>query len=88
MAVGQVRGRIDGAGGDIFGATSATYTPDAADLGDYLRATATYDDAEASGQSGRGGERRGYQRATGWDRDPVVDAAGGGNGGDGHAERS
>ena len=37
--------------GDIFGATSATYRPGAADLGDYLRATATYTDAEASGQS-------------------------------------
>ena len=37
--------------GDIFGATSATYTPDASDLGDYLRATATYTDNEASGQT-------------------------------------
>ena len=37
--------------GDIFGATSGTYRPVPADLGDYLRATATYDDAEASGQS-------------------------------------
>ena len=36
---------------DIFGATSATYRPVAADLGDYLRATATYTDAEASGQT-------------------------------------
>ena len=37
--------------GDIFGATSATYRPVAADLGDYLRATATYTDAQASGQT-------------------------------------
>ena len=37
--------------GDIFGATSATYRPVASDLGDYLRATATYTDAEASGQT-------------------------------------
>ena len=37
--------------GDIFGATSATYRPGASDLGDYLRATATYDDAQASSQS-------------------------------------
>ncbi len=37
--------------GDISGATSATYTPDAGDLGDYLRATATYTDNEASGQT-------------------------------------
>ena len=37
--------------GDISGATSGTYRPVPADLGDYLRATATYTDAEASGQS-------------------------------------
>ena len=37
--------------GDIFGATSGTYRPIAADLGDYLRATATYDDTQASSQS-------------------------------------
>ena len=30
--------------GDIFGATSATYRPVSSDLGDYLRATATYTD--------------------------------------------
>ena len=37
--------------GDISGATSGTYRPVPADLGDYLRATATYTDAQASGQT-------------------------------------
>ena len=36
---------------NIVGATSATYTPDAGDLGEYLRATASYTDREASGQT-------------------------------------
>ena len=36
---------------DISGATLATYTPVAADVGDYLRATATYTDAQALGQT-------------------------------------
>ncbi len=36
---------------DISGATSATYRPDAGDLGEYLRATAAYTDAEASDQN-------------------------------------
>ena len=35
----------------ISGATSATYTPVAADVGDYLRATASYTDGEGSGKS-------------------------------------
>ena len=37
--------------GDIAVATSATYTPVAADVGMYLRATATYTDSQASGQT-------------------------------------
>ena len=36
---------------DIANATSNTYTPDSTDAGYYLRATASYDDAEASGQT-------------------------------------
>ena len=35
----------------ISGETSATYTPDAAAVGDYLRATASYNDGEGSGKS-------------------------------------
>ena len=35
----------------ISGETSATYTPVAADVGDYLRATASYDDGEGGGKS-------------------------------------
>ena len=35
----------------INGETSATYTPVAADVGDYLRATASYDDGEEPGKS-------------------------------------
>ena len=38
----------------ISGATSATYTPVAADVGDYLRATASYDDGVGSGKSAEG----------------------------------
>ena len=38
----------------ISGETSATYTPVAADVGDYLRATASYDDGEGSGKSAEG----------------------------------
>ena len=37
----------------ISGETSATYTPVAADVGDYLRATASYTDGEDSGKSAR-----------------------------------
>ena len=39
---------------DISGATSDTYTPASGDAGHYLRATASYDDAEGSGKSARG----------------------------------
>ena len=39
---------------DISGETSATYTPTSADAGHYLRATASYDDAEDSGKSAQG----------------------------------
>ena len=35
----------------ISGETSATYTPVAADVGDYLRATASYNDGEGGGKS-------------------------------------
>ena len=35
----------------ISGATSATYSPDAADVNHYLRATASYDDGEEPGKS-------------------------------------
>ena len=35
----------------ISGATSASYTPVASDVGDYLRATASYTDGEAAGKS-------------------------------------
>ena len=38
----------------ISGETSATYTPVADDVGDYLRATASYDDGEGSGKSAEG----------------------------------
>ena len=38
----------------INGETSATYTPVAADVGDYLRATASYDDGEEPGKSAEG----------------------------------
>ena len=38
----------------ISGETSATYTPVAADVGDYLRATASYDDGEEPGKSAEG----------------------------------
>ena len=43
---------LDGSTGwtDIPGATSATYRPVQADAGTYLRATASYSDAQASGQ--------------------------------------
>ena len=37
--------------GNIAGATSASYTPVAADLNQYLRATATYDDTHGAGKS-------------------------------------
>ena len=36
---------------DITGATAASYTPVAGDVGDYLRATASYDDGQGTGQS-------------------------------------
>ena len=39
---------------DISGETSATYTPTSADASHYLRATASYDDAEGSGKSAQG----------------------------------
>ena len=41
----------DGAYSDIEGETSASYTPDADDVGMTLRATATYDDGEGDGKS-------------------------------------
>ena len=44
----------NGAWTDISMATSATYTPTSADAGHYLRATASYDDAEDSGKSAQG----------------------------------
>ena len=37
--------------GNISGATSASYTPAAGDVGEYLRATASYTDPEASGKT-------------------------------------
>ena len=39
---------------NISGATSASYTPEAADANKYLRATASYTDAEGSGKSAKG----------------------------------
>ena len=39
---------------NISGATSASYTPEAADANKYLRATARYTDAEGSGKSAKG----------------------------------
>ncbi len=39
---------------DITGATSATYTIVAADIGDFLRATASYDDGDGTGKSADG----------------------------------
>ena len=39
---------------DISGETSATYTPTSADASHYLRATASYDDAEGSGKGAQG----------------------------------
>ena len=44
----------DGVWTDISRATSDTYTPASGDAGHYLRATASYDDAEGSGKSARG----------------------------------
>ena len=44
----------NGAWTDISGATSYSYTPTLDDAGHYLRATASYDDAEGSGKSARG----------------------------------
>ena len=38
----------------ITGETTASYTPNSADLDKYLRATATYTDAEASGKTAQG----------------------------------
>ena len=39
---------------DIIGANSATYTIVAADIGDFLRATASYDDGDGTGKSADG----------------------------------
>ena len=39
---------------NISGATSASYTPSSADQGMYLRATASYDDAQGSGKHAQG----------------------------------
>ena len=39
---------------DITGANSATYTIVAADIGDFLRATASYDDGDGTGKSAEG----------------------------------
>ena len=36
---------------DIAGATTGTYTPVQGDVGNYLQATASYNDAQGSGQS-------------------------------------
>ena len=44
----------NGAWIDISGETSAVYTPASGDAGHYLRATASYDDAEGTGKSARG----------------------------------
>ena len=44
----------NGAWINISGATSAVYTPAMADAGHYLRATASYGDAEGTGKSARG----------------------------------
>ena len=44
----------NGAWTDISGATSDTYKPASGDAGHYLRATASYDDAEGSGKRARG----------------------------------
>ena len=44
----------NGAWTDISGATSDTYTPASGDAGHYLRATASYDDAEGPGKIARG----------------------------------
>ena len=40
---------------DISGATNARYTPTSADVGKYLRATASYTDTQGIGQEGRRG---------------------------------
>ena len=42
---------MGGSYANIAGATSAAYTPVAADDGNYLRATASYTDAEGAGKS-------------------------------------
>ena len=44
-------GSENGSYGNITSATSATYTPTDADIGSYLRATVTYEDAEGEGKS-------------------------------------
>ena len=51
MAVGQVPERDSTGWTNISGATSDAYLPVAADDGMYLRATARYTDAQASGQT-------------------------------------
>ena len=54
---------------DITGATSGSYTPVAADVGKYLRATATYTDPEGSGKSAQAVSANPVQAA------PVVNTA-------------
>ena len=71
---------------DIFGATSGAYRPVAADVGYYLRATATYTDVQASGQTANA--RSGHRRATGRASNPVDVATGGWSTADSQPNRS
>ena len=72
----------------ILGATSATYTATEANVGNYLRATATYTDAVGSGEGCGSGDLGCSQRARRWGRDPVDVRAGGLDCDNRHSERS
>ena len=56
----------------ISGATSAAYTPDAADEGRFLRATASYTDGEGSGKRAEGVSANVVQAAPAPDNEPPV----------------
>ena len=59
---------------DIDDATSATYTPEDADSGSYLRATVTYEDTEGEGKTAMMVSELPSQRITGGNDAPEFDA--------------
>ena len=65
-------GSKNGSYGNITSATSDTYTPTDADLGSYLRATVTYEDAEDEGKSAMMKSEFPVQRDTGREQGPRV----------------